>query len=377
VTSKKKVVFFCPRFHTNMTGWVEGLSERDWDVHVWTLFNGASDSNVSATRHTVGYSHLWRLLAFRRRMDAYDRFSYKFGPLSLSGTLRAFFTTGRPDVLIVRNVSRMSSVGMILLGLSVGCRIVLYTQGPKFREKVSRLRRFANWFLYDAMGMYGMTPVKGPDEPKAYTHPRIRYVPFSKKVEATDADVDKRAAQPPTVIVVGKFQPVKNHILAIDALATVETACRPHMLIVGECSRPEQLAYLEKLKARVEELGLEKLVEFRPNVPVAEMPDLYRRASLFILPSFSETAAVSPLEAMSFGVPVLSTTKNGTAPYVHPGRDGDVFDPHDAVILGHLVRDWTANPETMRKAGREALKTCAAEHSPSNFAVFLAEVMDD
>lgn len=377
MTAKKKIVFFCPRFHTNMTGWVEGLNERDKDVHIWTLFSGVNDSNSEATRHTLGYAHIWRLFAFRRRMDAYDQFSYKFGPLSLTGTLRAFLATGRPDVLIVRNISRMSSIGMIILGLCVGCRIVLYTQGPKFRAKATRLRKLANWFLYDAMGMFGMTPVKGRDEPHAYTHPRIRYVPFSKKVAATDEDVDKRAELPVKVLVVGKFQPRKNLTLAIDALATVEPSYRPHMIIAGECSRPEHQVYLDTLKARVEELGLDKCIEFRPNVPVAEMPHLYRGASLFILPSLSETAAVSPLEAMSFGVPVLCTMENGTASYVHPGRDGDVFDPRDAVVLGHLVRDWTISTEIMRKAGHAALKTCALEHSPSNFAAFIEEVLDD
>lgn len=377
MTARKKIVFFCPRFHTNMTGWVEGLNERDHDVHIWSLFNGVNDSDERATRHTLGYSHLWRLVAFTRRMDAYDQFSYKFGPLSFSGTLRAFFATGRPDVLIIRNISRMSSIGMILLGLCFGCRIVLYTQGPKFRPKYSQLRSLANWFLYDAMGMYGMTPVKGHDDVHASTHPRIRYVPFAKKVAATEDEVDRRAAGQPQVLVVGKFTPKKNHALAIDALATVEPAFRPRMLVVGECSRPEHEAQLAKLKARAVELGIERDVEFLPNVPVSGMADLYRRASLFILPSLSETAAVSPLEAMSFGVPVLSSTENGTASYVHPGRDGDVFDPYDSVILGHLVRDWTISPEIMRKAGHEALKTCALEHSPRNFTAFIEEVLHE
>jgi glycosyltransferase involved in cell wall biosynthesis len=370
MASHRKVVFFSPGFHTGMSGWMRSLTTRGREVEAWTLFDGPDDTASPVALRRLGYAHLWRFLAFGRDRDADDKLSLRFGAPSLSGAIRTLRKSGRPELLVIHDESGLATSCMVILGLLARSRIVLYTQAPKFRARASLFRRFASWLQFDLLHLNALTPVLGREEPGAWTHPRIRYLPFSVAPDATEADVDRRALKTPLVLVTGRFSPCKNHRLAIDALATVETALRPRMILAGTCVGPEETRYLESLKARVEELGIERYVEFRANESAENMAKLYRDASLFILPSLCEKAALPPLEAMARGIPVLSTTENGTNCYLHPGRDGDVFDPRDPVVLGHLVRDWTASTEILRRTGREALKSAAALYAASDFAAY-------
>jgi poly(glycerol-phosphate) alpha-glucosyltransferase len=61
------------------------------------------------------------------------------------------------------------------------------------------------------------------------------------------------------------------------------------------------------LRTRAETLGLGPSVSFVGPVTGAAKEELFRRASAFILPSFSEGLPMAVLEAWSFGLPVLMT----------------------------------------------------------------------
>lgn len=68
---------------------------------------------------------------------------------------------------------------------------------------------------------------------------------------------------------------------------------------------------LEVLKQRCIELQIADRVRFAGYVPHEELPALYRKADLFVLPSFYEGMSNTVLEAMSCGLPVLATGEGG------------------------------------------------------------------
>ncbi len=65
--------------------------------------------------------------------------------------------------------------------------------------------------------------------------------------------------------------------------------------------------YINKLKNRIKELGLEDVIEVLPPVFGQAKIDLYQSSSLFVLPSYSENFGMVIAEAMSCGVPVITS----------------------------------------------------------------------
>ncbi len=98
---------------------------------------------------------------------------------------------------------------------------------------------------------------------------------------------------------------------------------------------------LQKIKKQIKEWGLEKKIVFLGFVPDAYLPALYASAKVFVFPSKYEGFGLPILEAMSYGVPVVSS--NATALPEVVGDAGLMFNPDDPTAIAdtieHVLRD--------------------------------------
>jgi UDP-glucose:(heptosyl)LPS alpha-1,3-glucosyltransferase len=89
---------------------------------------------------------------------------------------------------------------------------------------------------------------------------------------------------------------------------------------------------------------------------------LYAAADVFVLPTLYDPFSNACLEAMSFGLPVITTGDNGFSEILTPGEDGEILeDPADHHALALAIERW-ASPDK-RAAARERLCEKAARHS--------------
>jgi glycosyltransferase involved in cell wall biosynthesis len=79
----------------------------------------------------------------------------------------------------------------------------------------------------------------------------------------------------------------------------------------------------------------------------------YRKADLFVLPTISDGFAITQLEAMSHGLPVITTPCCGEV--VSDGVDGFIVPPRDADALARLFLRYLAEPELLREQQQAAL----------------------
>ncbi len=148
------------------------------------------------------------------------------------------------------------------------------------------------------------------------------------------------------VLSVGRFVPIKNMALLIDALAQMAPADPSlHLVLVGE--GPE----LQSLKEQAARLGVTRAVTFAGYVPQTEMAPYYRTADLFALGSDFDNSPNVVLEAMACGLPVVATAVGGVAEYVTPGRGGDLVPRGDATAMAGVLGDWLSSAERRRVAG--------------------------
>jgi glycosyltransferase involved in cell wall biosynthesis len=146
---------------------------------------------------------------------------------------------------------------------------------------------------------------------------------------------------------VGTLEPRKNQRLAIEALARLGTAA-PLLVLVGRDG-----GSAGALRHAAESLGVASRVRILTSVTAEELPALVQAATLFLYPSLVEGFGMPIVEALSAGVPVITSTGGC---FAEAGGAGTRYvEPTDAPGLAETIAEVLADPalaEAMRTAGR-------------------------
>ncbi len=120
---------------------------------------------------------------------------------------------------------------------------------------------------------------------------------------------------------------------------------------------------VDKARALAHELGLESHVEFLGWVGGNEKNELLRDADIFVLPSYNEGLPVSLLEAMSWGIPVISTTVGGIPDLVEDHVNGYLISPGDRLALQSLLEQLACDPAIRDRIGSAARESIQRQYS--------------
>jgi glycosyltransferase involved in cell wall biosynthesis len=96
-------------------------------------------------------------------------------------------------------------------------------------------------------------------------------------------------------------------------------------------------------------------VTFVGRVSRDETADWYRRADVFVLPTLSDGFAITQIEAMSHGLPVIATPNCGRV--VTEGEDGFLVPPRDVDALVDALATFIDTPSRIGAMSKRALET--------------------
>jgi len=119
----------------------------------------------------------------------------------------------------------------------------------------------------------------------------------------------------------------------------------------------------DRIRKKVRDLQVHPYVEFRDILTKQEMIQEYRRASLFVLPSFGEGFPNSLLEAMASGLPVIATRVGAVPEVVEDNVNGILIEPGDPGALTRAIKKILNDPqlrETLGKNNKEKVKRFSA-----------------
>ena len=130
--------------------------------------------------------------------------------------------------------------------------------------------------------------------------------------------------------------------------------------VVGDAGRDD--IYAQGLREYCKKEGIGDHVIFHGRVSESDLQNLYETSDIFVFPSLWEGFGIVLAEAMSYGLPIV-TTNAGAIPYlVKDGQNGFLVPPQDPEKLAQSIEKLVASPELRAEFG-EVNRKAAAEFS--------------
>jgi glycosyltransferase involved in cell wall biosynthesis len=103
--------------------------------------------------------------------------------------------------------------------------------------------------------------------------------------------------------------------------------------------------------------NLQKYVRFLGWIRGAEKEELFKNCSIFVLPSYEEGMPMSVLEAMSYGLGVISTNVGGIPQLITNSINGLRFEAGDVQALVFCLDSLLSDCDKKKRLGKNARKT--------------------
>jgi len=128
----------------------------------------------------------------------------------------------------------------------------------------------------------------------------------------------------------------KGQHVALEAFAQVASSTDSQLWFCGDVMAGGDSGYLDRLRSRSTELGLQNRVCFlgwRKDVP-----HVLETADVCILPSLSESFGLALVEAMALGKPCIGTNLGGVPEVIEDGVTGLICEPSPEPLARSMMR---------------------------------------
>lgn len=109
------------------------------------------------------------------------------------------------------------------------------------------------------------------------------------------------------------------------------------------------------------------------QVPYTQMPYLYPLASVFVLPSYTESFPMTALEAMASATPVVASDVGGIPEMIASPSEGMLVAPGDSDGVAKALLNFVCDKELARTTGERARRKVAEEFSSQAMALRTAD----
>jgi len=149
-----------------------------------------------------------------------------------------------------------------------------------------------------------------------------------------------------------------------------------HLKIVGKEMNQRYGAHLRKM---VQDLEIEKYVEFMGWILHADIRQVYRESDIQVISSIAEGIPRVILEGAANGLPLVSTSAGGCASVVRDCKEGILVPPRDPVLLAEGIKHVISSRPLRRKiiqGGLEMAKRYSSEVVCQQIAKDLNEIVE-
>lgn len=175
----------------------------------------------------------------------------------------------------------------------------------------------------------------------------------------TDRFQPGRPPESPVILLTARIRDRRKNVEMLIRSFAALRATHPAARLVVAGDEPDAAT-----RALVAALHLEAATEFPGRVDPAALLSLYKRASIFALPSRQEGLGISVQEAMACGLPVVSTRCGGPESLVVDGDTGSLVPIGDTAAMATALGSLLADRDRRARMGAAARARAVTLFSP-------------
>ena len=281
------------------------------------------------------------------------------GPLE--SALKKF---GRPDIVHDNGVWLIHNHRLAVLAAKRGIPRTVSTRGmlEPWAMSHKKLKKRLAWLAYQrkdlslAAGIHATNATEARNIEILGLPVPVWVIPNGVDLPAVDSSPNINGGVR-TALFLGRIYPVKGLPMLVEAWAKV----RPsgwRLVIAG----PDEAGHESLIRKLVNDAGIGDVIEFAGPLAGEAKREAFRAAELFVLPTHSESFGVAIAEALSYEVPVLTTTAAPWHELEARGCGWSVAPTSEGVADG--LRVATAkSPGLLAEMGRQGREYVAANYA--------------
>jgi glycosyltransferase involved in cell wall biosynthesis len=179
-----------------------------------------------------------------------------------------------------------------------------------------------------------------------------KFKPTTDKIRAR-----KELGLDPTDIVilsVGRLYARKGLFTLIESMLFVTRKFKNTKLIIAGKGLSNEMKKLVRFATK---LGVENNIVFTGYFPDKKLPRLYQATDIFAFSTFYENLPFAVLEALSTGLPVVTTRVGGIPEMINNGKNGFLVEPSNSRALADRILFYLEHPALALEMGLLARET--------------------
>ncbi|MDW8289274.1 MAG: glycosyltransferase family 4 protein [Armatimonadota bacterium] len=262
----------------------------------------------------------------------------------------------RPHLVHAHFSSRASTWRKLLLAAiarSLGKPCILHAHGSEFRDFFSSQPPWRQRLI--ASGLRRSTCLITLSQSWKQYYQRISGLPdeqvivLPNPVRLPSRVPDRRNRRGVTLLFLGRMGERKGPLRIVEAfrMLSPEASEKTHVVLAGD-------GEVERVRQEVCRLGLQQHISVMDWVDTRQRETLLADADIYVLPSLNEGLPMSILEAMSWGLPVISSPVGGIPEFVQDGFNGLLVPPTDIPALAQAMQRLIEDEELRLQMGANA-----------------------
>jgi glycosyltransferase involved in cell wall biosynthesis len=341
VTRPLKVVIACDTFAPDINGAARfaerlagGLVRNGHEIHVIA----PSFDTTAGTRteiHDGVELTVHRLKSYKLPQHKTQRMPT---PVGMTSTIRRVLENFEPDAI---HIQSHMMVGRFTLKAARGMLVKKIATNHIMPENLIKYSLLPKFLHQSAMNIIWADAGRILRKMDAVTTPTRRAADLLESAAGLSGvlaiscgiDASRFANQTPTqnkepvALFLGRLDDEKRINVLLEAVAELKEHQNLQVELVGDGGERENLESQAKL------LGIADRVKFLGHVADDELPGIYERSTVFVMPSIAELQSIATMEAMASGRPVIAADAMALPHLVHDGDNGYLFTPNDSKDL--------------------------------------------